>query len=227
MSSTHVMNGASVHLNARLAEGVTIGPGAVIGEHVSVGPRTKIGAGVVVEGWTTIGADCDIHPYAVIGGPPQHVVYKGERSFVEIGDRNIIREFSTIHRATGEGQKTIVGNDNYLMVGTHVGHNCTIGDMNTFANGTGLGGYVQIEDQAVFGAFVIVIQWLRVGRLTMIGVLSKVVKDIPPFLLTDGHPLRVAGINRVGLKRREVTLEAQRALKEVYKIFYRMTIPVT
>ncbi len=216
-----VGNGACVHAKAQLGDGVTVAAGAVIGEHVVIGPRTKIGTGAIIDGWTTLGADCDIHPYVVIGGPPQHTVYKGERSYVEIGDRNILREFVTIHRATGEDQKTVVGHDNFLMVGSHVAHNCRVGNQVTFANGTGLGGYVVVEDRVVIGGFAIIIQWMRIGTMAMVGVLSKGVKDIPPYVMADGNPLRVVGLNTVGLERGGVSHTSQQALKEAYKIYYR------
>lgn len=224
MKSITVANGASVHSKARLGEGVQVGPGAMIGEHVTIGARTVVGPGAMIDGWTTIGEDNQIGPYAIIGFPPQHKAYAGERSYTVLGDRNVIREFFTVHRAWGEDQQTVIGHDNYFMVGSHVAHNCLVGHGVTFTNGAAIAGHVEVGDAAVLGAYVAVVQWRRIGRMTMVGILSKVAKDIPPFMLSDGNPLRVAGINRVGLERNGVSLESRRALKETYKIFYRSAL---
>ncbi|MBI4279455.1 MAG: acyl-ACP--UDP-N-acetylglucosamine O-acyltransferase, partial [Armatimonadetes bacterium] len=152
--------------------------------------------------------------------PPQDRAYRGEPTGVVIGDRNIIREYATIHRASGEGNRTIVGSDNFFMAVAHVAHNCRIGNHVTLVNFTGLAGHVQIDDHAFLGGGCIVHQFTRIGRLAICGAHCKVVQDIPPFALVDGVPARVHGINRIGLQRVGVGPESRRAIKEAYRFLY-------
>ena len=212
---------AVVHPSAAIGEGVEIGPYAVIGEHAYIGAGTTIGPHVIVEPHTTIGRDCRIHAGAVVGGLPQDLKFNGSRSYVVLGDRNVVREHVTINRATGEGDTTRIGNDNLLMAYVHVAHDCTIGDHCVLANGVTLAGHVSIEDHVVIGGMTGLHQFIRVGRMAMVGAMSRLAQDVPPFMLTEGNPPRVYGPNVVGLRRNEVPAPVRMQLKKAYKFLYR------
>lgn len=214
---------AIIHPKAVL-EDVEVGAHAYIGPEVFVGKGSVIREHVYIEGWTRIGEENIIYPYAVIGTPPQDFHYRGEKSFVEIGSRNIIREFVTIHRASGEGEKTIVGNGCFLMAYSHVAHNCKVGNGVILANCAHLGGHVEVGDFAVVGGIVGVHQFCRIGELCIIGACSKVVMDVCPFLRADGHPVKIYGLNIVGLKRKNFSPETLKILKDVYKLLFRSSL---
>jgi len=203
-----------------------IHPTAVIEDHVEIGPDCEIGAYAVIKRFTRIGARNRIFEHAVIGGEPQDVKFKGETSYLEIGDDNIIREFCTFHRANGEGLTTRIGSRNFFMVGVHVAHNCVIGDDNIFANEVALAGHITIEDHVFVSNNVGAHQFVRMGRHAMIGGKSKIVQDVLPFFITDGNPARVRGVNSVGLQRAGFSEEARRALKNAYKLLFRSKKPV-
>ncbi len=203
-----------------------IHPTAVIEDHVEIGPDCEIGAYAVIKQFTRIGARNRIFEHAVIGGEPQDVKFKGETSYLEIGDDNIIREFCTFHRANGEGLTTRIGSRNFFMVGVHVAHNCVIGDDNIFANEVALAGHITIEDHVFVSNNVGAHQFVRMGRHAMIGGKSKIVQDVLPFFITDGNPARVRGVNSVGLQRSGFTEDARRALKNAYKLLFRSKTPV-
>ena len=212
---------AVVYPGARLGRDVEIGPYSVIGENVFVGDGTKIGAHAVIEGWTTIGKECQIHHGACIGGAPQDLKFKGEKTFVYIGDNTIIREFVTINRATGEGEETRIGSNCLVMATAHIAHNCQIGSNVIIANGGGIAGHVVIEDRAIISGMSGVHQFVKIGRNAMIGGASKVVQDVPPFVIADGRPARVCGLNSVGIARAGMSEEVRRNLKKAYRILYR------
>ena len=218
---------AVVYPGARLGRDVEVGPYSVIGENVFVGDGTKIGAHVVIEGWTTIGRDCQIHHSACVGGTPQDLKFKGEKSFVYIGDNTIIREFATINRATGEGEETRVGSNCLIMGTTHIAHNCQVGNNVVIANGSGIAGHVTIEDRAIISGMSGVHQFVKIGRNAMIGGASKVVQDVPPFVIADGRPARVCGLNSVGIARAGLSEEARRNLKKAYRMLYRSGMKLT
>jgi UDP-N-acetylglucosamine acyltransferase len=199
---------------------------AVIEDNVEIGPDCEIGAYAVIKRFTRIGARNRIFEHAVIGGEPQDVKFKGETSYLEIGDDNIIREFCTFHRANGEGLTTRIGSRNFFMVGVHVAHNCVIGDDNTFANEVALAGHIMIEDHVFLSNNVGAHQFVRMGRHAMIGGKSKIVQDVLPFFITDGNPARVRGVNSVGLQRAGLSEDARRALKNAYKMLFRSKLPV-
>src|SRR5262245_15095498 len=205
---------------------MTIHPTAVIEDNVEIGPDCEIGAYAVIKRFTRIGARNRIFEHAVIGGEPQDVKFKGETSYLEIGDDNQIREFCTFHRANGEGQITSIGSRNFFMVGVHVAHNCVIGDDNIFANEVALAGHITIEDHVFLSNNVGAHQFVRMGRYAMIGGKSKIVQDVLPFFITDGNPSRVRGVNSVGLRRGGFNEEERRALKEAYRLLFRSTTPV-
>jgi len=212
---------AIVNPDAEIGDGVEIGPYSIIGENVKIGEGTKIGPCVSIEGWTKIGKRCQILQGTVIGTPAQDTHYKGGRSFVEIGDDNLIREYVTIHRGTGEDTATHIGNKNFLMAYSHIAHNCWVGDGVVIANMGTLAGYVKIEDKVMIGGLTAIHQYVRVGAYAMIGGCAKVVKDIPPFTMADGHPASLWGLNTVGLRRANFPLKTRNYLLKAYKILFR------
>ncbi len=211
---------AIVDPKAEIEDGVEIGPYSVIEGGVYISSGTRVGPYVNIRRGTRIGKNCIIEAHCVIGASPQHFAYKGEESFVEIGDNVVLREYVTVHKATGLGEKTVIGDNCYIMVGCHVAHNCKIGVGVIMANLVGLAGYVQVGDGAVFGGMAGLHQFVRVGERAMIGGLSKVVKDVPPYLLVDGHPAKIRGLNVVGLKRAGFSAEEREEIKRIYKFIY-------
>jgi len=217
---------ACVEAGAVLDKSVEVGPYSVIGGKVRIGEGTRIGAFSVIEGRVSIGKNCTIGHHVVLGAPPQDVAYRGEDTEVIIGDHTILREFVTVHRATGEGKSTRIGDSCFIMACCHVAHNCEIGDEVTMANGATLAGYVKVGPQAVLSGYVGVHQFVRIGRLAMVGGLSKVVMDVPPFLLVDGHPARIFGLNVVGLRRKGFSASERELIKRVYGVIYRSSLPL-
>ena len=203
-----------------------IHPTAIIEDNVEIGPDCEIGAYAVIKQYTRLGARNRVFEHAVIGGEPQDVKFKGEASYLEIGDDNIIREYCTFHRANGEGETTRIGSRNFFMVGVHVAHNCEIGDDNIFANEVALAGHIMIEDHVFLSNNVGAHQFVRMGRYAMIGGKSKIVQDVLPFFITDGNPSRLRGVNSVGLRRGGFSEEERRELKEAYKLLFRSTMPI-
>ncbi|MDQ6780778.1 MAG: acyl-ACP--UDP-N-acetylglucosamine O-acyltransferase [Candidatus Eremiobacteraeota bacterium] len=215
---------AVVHPDARLGRGVEVGPYCLIGERAKIGDGTKLLSNVVVNGYTIIGEECEIHPFSVIGASSQDKKYRGEISYVRIGDRNVIREFVTINRGTGEETETIIGDDNHLLAYVHVAHNCRIGNRVVMSNLAQLAGHVIVGDNANIGGMVGVHQFARIGRMAMVGGMSKVVKDIPPFMLVEGNPMAVHGLNTVGMKRNNIATESISELKDAYRVLYRSNL---
>lgn len=211
---------AVVDKKAKLADDVKVGPYAIIGPEVEIGSSVEIGPHVVIDGYTTIGRNCRIFPNACIGTPPQDLKYKGGKSYLKIGNDNTIRECVTINPGTHEGSTTSIGNANLLMAYSHVAHDCRIGNGCIIANVGTLAGHVTLEDKVVIGGLAAIHQFVRVGKLAIIGGCSKVVQDIPPFSTCDGHPARVYGLNLLGLKRASVSQEAQRALRKAFKVLF-------
>lgn len=211
---------AIIHKKAKLAENVEVGPYAVIDEFVSIGAGTKIGAHCVITGQTIIGKECRIFSSAVVGSPPQDLKFKGEQSYLEIGEGNTIREFCTINPGTGEGGLTKIGSHNLFMAYAHVAHDCQVGNYNIIANCGTLAGHVVLEDHILLSGLVAVHQFVRVGKLAIVGGCSKVVQDIPPFATADGHPARVYGLNLVGLKRNNIPRQTIQELARAFKILF-------
>lgn len=212
---------AIIHPGASLAEDVTIGPNCVIADDVQIGEGTRLAANVVVERCTRIGKNCQVSACAVLGGPPQDYKYRGENSLLVLGDNNIIREAVTLNRSVGEGTATRIGNDNMLMAYVHVGHNCEIGNGNTISSYVGLSGHVCVEDNTVLGGMAGVHQFTRIGKLAIVGGLSKVNLDVPPFMMADGVPCRVIDLNKIGLRRYGAPPHIRSALRQAYKLLYR------
>lgn len=211
---------ASVHPSAQFGKNVDIGPYVVIGPDVKIGDNTKIGSHTIIRKWTTIGSDNIIHHNASIGLPPQDYKYKGEKNEIVIGNKNVIREFATIHLPSGEGKQTVIGNDNFIMVYAHIPHNCRVGSQAVIGGYVGLGGHTVVEDQVVIGGLAGIHQGTRIGRLAMIGSSSKVAQDIPPFMLFDGNPGYVRGLNLIGMQRRGISDNAITEIKKCFKILY-------
>jgi UDP-N-acetylglucosamine acyltransferase len=201
-------------------------PTAVIEDNVEIGPDCEIGAYAVIKRFTKIGARNRIFEHAVLGGEPQDLKFRGERSFLEIGDDNVIREFCTLHRANGEGEQTRIGSRNFFMVGVHIAHNCVIGDDNILANEVALAGHITLEDHVFISNNVGAHQFVRMGRFAMVGGKSKIVQDVLPFFITDGNPARLRGVNSVGLRRAGFSEAERRALKDAYRALFRSGIPV-
>ena len=201
-------------------------PTAIIEDHVEIGPDCDIGAYAVIKRFTKLGARNRVFEHAVVGGEPQDVKFRGEQSYLEIGDENLIREFCTLHRASGEGETTRIGSRNFLMVGCHVAHNCVIGDDNIFANEVALAGHITIEDHVFISNNVGAHQFVRFGKYAMVGGKSKIVQDVLPFFTTDGNPPRLRGLNSVGLRRAGFSESARRALKDAYRMLFRSTVPM-
>ncbi|MEP6922467.1 MAG: acyl-ACP--UDP-N-acetylglucosamine O-acyltransferase [bacterium] len=217
---------ATVSASARLAESVIVGPYAVIEGDVQIAEDCEIGAHAVIKRFTTLGKGNRIFEHAVLGGEPQDVKFKGERSRLVIGDENQIREFCTLHRASGEGEATRIGSRNFFMVGVHIAHNCIVGDSNTFANGAALAGHITVEDHVFLSNNVGAHQFVRMGRYAMVGGKSKIVQDVLPFFMTDGNPPRVRGLNSVGLRRAGFSAEARQALRNAYRVLFRTGLPL-
>ena len=212
---------AIVEEGAKIAAGAQIGPYSVIGSDVEIGEGTIIGPHVVVTGWTKIGKECHIFQGASVGEVPQDLKFKGEKSFTYIGDRTVIREGATVHRATGEGEETRIGNDCLLMALTHVAHNCVIGNRVIMSNLASLAGHAIVEDRAVVGGMTGVHQFVKIGRNAMIGGMSRLVQDVVPYTIVAGQPAKVAGLNSVGISRAGIELASRRSLKQAYRILYR------
>lgn len=217
---------AIVSAKAKLAAGVTVGPFSIISDNVIIGADTKVGAHCVIEGNTAIGRDCEIFTGSVIGSRPQDLKFKGEKVFLEIGNNNIIREYCTLNPGTQEGSKTIIGDNNLLMAYSHIAHDCQVGSGCVLANNCTLAGHVTIEDAAVIGGIVAIHQFVRVGRLSIIGGCSKVVQDIPPFSTCDGHPARVYGLNLIGLRRKGISRESIKQLDQAFKMIFNSGLSV-
>jgi len=218
---------AVVHPGAQLGSGTKIGPYAVIADDTVIGDGTVIGAHVLIERYTHIGRDCTIFFGAALGSQPQDRKFTGERSYLRIGDRNLIREYVTIHRATGEEQATVIGDDCMLMNYCHFGHNCQVGDRVSVANSVNFGGHCVIEPDVNVGGMSGVHQFVRVGRLAMVGGMSRIVQDIPPFCIVEGNPAAPRGLNSIGLRRAGVPTESRAALKQAYRLLYRSGLNIT
>ena len=213
---------AIVDPKAELDASVEVGPFTVIGPHVKVGAGTTIGPHVVLEGHTTLGRENRIFQFCSIGAANQDKKYLGEPTELVIGDRNTIREFVTLHVGTVQDKAvTRIGDDNWIMAYTHVAHDCVVGNHVTMANNTTLAGHVEIGDWATIGGLVGIHQFVKVGAHVMVGFASAVSQDVPPFMLVDGNPLAVRGINVVGLRRRDFSAERIGAVKQMHKLLYR------
>jgi len=214
--------------DARIGDGVTVGPYSVIGSGVEIGAGTWIGPHVVINGPTRIGRDNKIYQFASLGDAPQDKKYAGENTRLEIGDRNVIREYCTINRGTAQDKGvTRVGNDNWIMAYVHIAHDCVVGDQTIFANAASLAGHVMVGDYAILGGFTLVHQFCMIGAHCFCGMGSVISMDVPPYVMVSGHPAQPHGINSEGLKRRGFSAEALRALREAYKLIYKSSLTLS
>lgn len=218
---------SQIHPTAVIDSSAIIGQGVVIGPYAIVGPKTRIGDGcqlaphAVIEGYTMLGAGCKVSPGAVIGGLPQDLHFGGEESYVEIGENTIIRECVTINRATGEGNITRLGKDCMLMAYAHLAHNVQAGDNVILANNVQVAGHVEIGDYVFVGGSCAIHQFVRIGRMAIVGGFSGSRQDIPPFSMSEGRPqATIVGLNKIGLKRRGVSIEQRTHIKRAYQLLW-------
>ena len=218
---------AIIHPNARVGADCEIGPYCVVGEHVELGERCRLHSHIVIDGHTRLGCENEIFPFASIGLKTQDLKWKGGLTRTEIGDRNTFREYVTINSATSDGEVTMVGSDNHILAYCHVAHNVTLGNHIIMSNVATLAGHIVVEDHVVIGGLAAVHQFCRIGKMAMVGDCSKVVQDIPPYMIGDGNPAETRTINKVGMDRNGVSEEAQTALRQAYKFLFRegLTIP--
>jgi UDP-N-acetylglucosamine acyltransferase len=224
---TTVHPAAVVDAAAQLGDGVEVGPFCVIGPNVTVGAGTRLMSHVVLDGHTRIGERCTLFPFASIGTQTQDLKFRGGKTFVEIGDETTLREYVTVNSGTSEGEVTRVGSHCHIMAYAHIAHACRVGNHVIMANGSTLAGEVVVEDRTTLGGMVGVHQFVRVGTMAMVGGLTKLTQDCMPYMLVDGNPAAVHGINRVGLQRRNVSEESQRALKQAYRLLCRENMTVS
>ena len=217
---------AVVSKKAKIGKDVVIGPFTVVDDNVVIGDGTKIGPHVQVTGFTTIGKENEIFNGATIGSRPQDLKFKGEKTFLEIGDRNFIREYTTINPGTGEGGKTVIGSQNLIMAYAHIAHDCRIGSHCVFVNCASLAGHVIVEDHILISGLTAVHQFVRIGKYAIIGGCSKVVQDIPPFSTCDGHPARIYGLNRIGLRRNDFPMPVIKELDQAFNQLFNSGLPV-
>ncbi|MDH6154279.1 UDP-N-acetylglucosamine acyltransferase [Polynucleobacter sphagniphilus] len=219
---TRIHASALVDSKAELADDVEIGPYSVIGPNVKIDSGTKVGSHTVIEGCTTIGRENNFAHFAAIGGAPQDMKYRGEPTQLIIGDRNTIREFTTIHTGTSQDEGiTRIGDDNWIMAYVHIAHDCQIGNHTIFSSNAQIAGHVQVCDWAIMGGMSGVHQFVRVGQHAMLGGASALVQDIPPFVIAAGDKASPHGINVEGLKRRGFSSETISALRQAYKVLYK------
>lgn len=218
---------AIISSKAEIGSSVSIAPFAIIEAGAVIGDNTEIRSSAVITGFARVGDDCVIHSGAVIGGDPQDLKFKGEDSLAIIGNRTVIREYVTINRGTEASGKTEVGDDCLIMAYCHAAHDCFIGNHVVLANATQLGGHVLIDDHAVVGGVVKIHQFCRVGKHAMLGADTKIVKDVAPYLLVDGNPAQVFGLNKIGLKRRGFTADVLNELEEFYTKIYHSGLNIT
>jgi UDP-N-acetylglucosamine acyltransferase len=212
---------AVVARGAQLGPGVRIGACSVIADHATIGAGTWIGPHVVVESWTTLGRDCRVSAGAVLGGTPQDRHFAGERSYLRIGDRVVLREYVSISRATGEDAASTVGDDTQFLAYSHAGHNCRIGRGVIITNGCQLAGHVVVEDLANIGGMAGVIQFAHIGTLAMVGGFTRIDKDVPPYMLVNGTPYRTVAVNRIGLERAGIADAVQAELRRAHRLLVR------
>ncbi|HRJ27752.1 MAG TPA: acyl-ACP--UDP-N-acetylglucosamine O-acyltransferase [Fimbriimonadaceae bacterium] len=216
-----------VESGAQLADDVVVGPFCFVEAGVELGPGCWLDSHVTIKSGTTLGARNVVGQGAILGGDPQDRKYKGEPTFLRIGDDNVFREYVTIHRATGEGLTTTVGNRCYLMAFCHLGHNVTLHDDITMANNVGVAGHVTVENLANIGGMTGIHQFARIGQVAMVGGMSRIVRDVPPYMLVEGAEQTVHDINAVGLRRIGVTSESRLALHKACKLLFKSQLGLT
>ena len=224
--ATEITSTSIISPRAKLADSVSVGPFCVIEDDVEIGPGTRLDSHVVIKRYTTLGEGNHLYPGVVLGNDPEDRNFTGERSYLRIGSRNIFREYSSVSRGTPPESVTVLGDDNYIMIGTHVAHNCRLGSNIVICNNCSLAGYVEVGDGAFLSGGVVVHQFSKIGRLAMIGGNTRVNLDVPPFLLVSEFNVAARGLNLVGLRRAGLSKEAIRGLKQAYRTLYRSGLPL-
>lgn len=212
---------AIVDPRAQLGRDVDILPFTIVDAGVTIGDRCRIGPHAVIRGGTTIGEGCEISVGVVLGEPPQDRKYKGEESYLRIGNYNQIREYVTLHRATGEGESTVVGDHNMIMAYCHAGHNVRIGSHCSITNSVQISGHCVIEDYVIMGGMSGLHQFVTVGTMAMVGGMSRNVRDVPPYCIVEGNPAEVRGLNVIGLERRGLSAEVRGHLRQAFRLLFR------
>ena len=226
--SAAVHSSAIVSPEARLGSGVEIGPYAVIGPDVELGNGTTVGSHATIEGPAVLGEGNRIFAHAVIGFEPQDLKYRGEKTRVRIGNRNVFREFSTIHRGTVQGHgETVIGDNNYFMACCHVAHDCRLGSYNILANSAALAGHVEVGDRVILGAFIGGHQFIRIGNYAFVGAYAQLRQDVLPYCKTDGIDAKTYGINRIGLQRQGFSDDRLKALERAYRLLVKSKLNTT
>jgi len=227
VAETEVHPSAIVDSEAELGQGVVVGPWSIIGPRVQIGDGTRIGPHVLVEKDTTVGADCHLHQGAVLGSDPQDLKYRGEETTLVLGDRTVVREYATLNRGTAHALRTVVGDDCLLMAYSHIAHDCQIGNNVVIANAVNMGGHVIIEDWATIGGLTAIHQFVRIGAHAFVGGASRTSQDIPPYTRAAGSPIKLYGLNSIGLDRRGVSREVRHALKSAYRAVFQTSLPLS
>ncbi len=222
----HIHSTAIVSASATIGEGTEIGPYCIVGDDVTIGSDCWLQHHVTIMGPSKIGNANRFYSYACIGQRSQDLKYFDEPTWLEIGDRNNFREFSTVHRATSPGNTTKVGSDGNFLSYSHIAHDCIVGDHVIFSNNGTIAGHVEVGDYANVGGLTAVHQFCRIGAHAITGGCSKIVQDVPPFFIADGNPAEIRGVNSVGLERRGYTPEQLKTLKECYRLLYRSKLNV-
>jgi len=212
---------ARIDPEARLGENVEVGAYAFVGAGVMLGDGTRLHHHASVEGNTQLGRDCEVFPFASIGARTQDLKFKGGSPGLRVGDRNIFREYVSVHCATKDGDFTVLGDDNAILASSHVAHDCVLGSHIVLSNGVQLAGHVVLEDHVVIGGYGGVHQFCRLGAHAMLAACAKLVHDLPPYLIADGTPATIRAVNKVGLERRGLSPEAVGRIREIHKILYR------
>jgi UDP-N-acetylglucosamine acyltransferase len=219
--ATRIHPSAVVEPGAQLGADVEVGPFAFVGAGVTLGAGTRLHHHASVEGFTTLGAGCEIFPYACIGGKTQDLKYKGGRPGLRAGDRNVFREYVTVHAATYDGEFTLLGSDNTVLAYSHIAHDCILGSHIVMSNAVSMAGHVTVEDHVVIGGAAGIHQFCRIGAYAMLSAMAKLVQDLPPYFIADGTPAEVRAFNKVGLERNGHTAEQLERVKQVFRILYR------
>jgi UDP-N-acetylglucosamine acyltransferase len=218
---------AIVDESAVLGKGVVVEPWSMIGPGVTIGDGTHVGSHVLIERDTTLGVDCQIHKGAVLGTDPQDLKFRGENTYLVVGDRTVIREYATLNRGTSDMVRTVVGDDCLLMAYSHVAHDSQIGNHVVLSNAVNMAGHVIIEDWAIVGGLTAIHQFVRIGAHAFVGGASRTSQDVPPYTNAAGSPMKLYGLNSVGLDRRGFSPEVRKTLKKVYRTIFQSRIPLS
>ncbi|MBP6507345.1 MAG: acyl-ACP--UDP-N-acetylglucosamine O-acyltransferase [Opitutaceae bacterium] len=219
--ATRIHPSAVVEPGAQLGTEVEIGAFAYVGPEVQLGDGTRLHHHASVEGFTVLGQQCEIFPYACIGGKTQDLKFKGGRPGLRVGDRNVFREYVTIHAATNDGDFTVLGSDNTVLAYSHIAHDCVLGNHIVMSNAVSMAGHVTVENHVVIGGAAGIHQFCRIGAFAMLSAMAKLVQDLPPYFIADGTPAEVRAFNKVGLERNGHSAEQLERVKHIFRILYR------